>query len=220
MTQYIPFVGNTAACGGVGTGFVWRVKVSVPSGVSSQTFTVAVNGTTVATLTGSASYGPFDLVGPDTLTVTANAAQSGQNVQLDGSVSPYSPIPDRESGLTAPLELPAAPGEPLTTQGGITLDDGSTNASGFGNINGNNLFVNSALTNNLMNRANDGPANLVYGIRLTSNSSLNSGSGAPTIAGTAGDFFFRTDTPTVTNQRIYVCTVTGGAGAATWVGIV
>ena len=49
---------------------------------------------------------------------------------------------------------------------------------------------------------------------------ISSGTGAPTIAGTAGDYYLRTDTPTVTDQRIYVCTVTGGAGAATWVGIV
>ncbi|HEY5668023.1 MAG TPA: glycosyl hydrolase family 28-related protein [Candidatus Saccharimonadales bacterium] len=52
-------------------------------------------------------------------------------------------------------------------------------------------------------------------------SKISSGSGAPTArAGTAGDYYLRTDTPTTPNQRIYVCTVTGGAGAATWVGIV
>ena len=63
--------------------------------------------------------------------------------------------------------------------------------------------------------------NLPYGgVVLTGGSRVSSGTGAPTIAGTAGDFFFRTDTPTVTDQRIYICTVTGGAGAATWVGIV
>ena len=37
--------------------------------------------------------------------------------------TPYNPIIDSE--LTAPLELPAEPGSPLTTQGGNTLDDGS-----------------------------------------------------------------------------------------------
>lgn len=63
--------------------------------------------------------------------------------------------------------------------------------------------------------------NLPYGgVILTGGSRVSSGTGAPTIAGTAGDFFFRTDTPTTADQRIYVCTVTGGAGAATWVGIV
>ena len=30
--------------------------------------------------------------------------------------------------LRAPLQLPAEPGKPLTTQGGNTLDDGSGNA--------------------------------------------------------------------------------------------
>ena len=59
-----------------------------------------------------------------------------------------------------------------------------------------------------------------YSVQLTGSATLSSGAGAPTIAGTAGDYFFRTDTPTVADQRIYVCTVTGAAGSATWVGIV
>jgi hypothetical protein len=45
------------------------------------------------------------------------------------------------------------------------------------------------------------------------------GSGAPAIAGAVGDYYFRRDTPGTANQRIYICTVAGGAGAATWVGI-
>lgn len=51
-----------------------------------------------------------------------------------------------------------------------------------------------------------------------------SGSGAPSIfnlpasySSTVGDFFKRTDTPTVANQRLYMCTVAGSPG--TWVGI-
>lgn len=50
-------------------------------------------------------------------------------------------------------------------------------------------------------------------------SAMYNGSGVPTIAGRAGDFYLRKDTPSVANQRIYVCTVTGAAGAATWLGI-
>jgi hypothetical protein len=50
--------------------------------------------------------------------------------------------------------------------------------------------------------------------------SIFSGTGAPTIAGTAGDYYLRSGTPTTANQRIYICTATGAAGAATWVGIV
>jgi hypothetical protein len=53
----------------------------------------------------------------------------------------------------------------------------------------------------------------------TTGTQMSSGSGAPAIAGTAGDWYYRTDTPTVANQRQYICTVTGGAGAATWVGV-
>lgn len=48
---------------------------------------------------------------------------------------------------------------------------------------------------------------------------ISGGSGAPTIAGAAGDRYMRTDTPTTTNQREYICTVAGAAGSATWVGI-
>ena len=48
--------------------------------------------------------------------------------------------------------------------------------------------------------------------------SFFSGSGAPTsLNGTAGDFYFRTGTPSTANQRIYVCTATGTPG--TWSGI-
>jgi hypothetical protein len=51
---------------------------------------------------------------------------------------------------------------------------------------------------------------------------FNSGSGAPTTPNgnnpTAGDYYFRTDTPGTANQRIYVCTV--GGATPTWVGIV
>ena len=52
--------------------------------------------------------------------------------------------------------------------------------------------------------------------------SISSGSGAPTLPGgsnpMAGDYYLRTDTPAVANQRIYVCTA--GGGTPTWVGIV
>lgn len=53
-----------------------------------------------------------------------------------------------------------------------------------------------------------------------SGSKIYNGSGAPTIAGTAGDFYLRRDTPSIANQRIYICTITGGAGTATWIGII
>lgn len=44
------------------------------------------------------------------------------------------------------------------------------------------------------------------------------GSGVPANAtvpngGTAGDFYYRTDTPGTANQRIYICTVSGTPGA-------
>jgi hypothetical protein len=48
---------------------------------------------------------------------------------------------------------------------------------------------------------------------------LQSGSGVPTVGSPAGGYYLRTDTPSTPNQRLYVCTVAGVAGAATWVGI-
>ena len=132
-----------------------------------------------------------------------------------------------DARLTAPLTLPAESGKSLTTQGGNTLDDGT----GI-------IVVQNMLKSASWNIANDGfitvlgvqsseykgqgniPAPFHFGLILDKASTFNSGTGAPTIAGTAGDFFFRTDTPTTADQRIYICTVTGAAGAATWVGIV
>ncbi len=65
---------------------------------------------------------------------------------------------------------------------------------------------------------NNGDLSAYGSIQPNNAAKINSGTGAPTIAGTAGDFFFRTDTPSTSLQRIYVCTVTGSPG--TWVGIV
>jgi hypothetical protein len=102
MTTTVPFVAGVATCGGVGAGWVWNVTVQVQDGVSSQTFTVKVAGNTVATLTGSAPYGPIALVGTDTLTVSASGGSSGQFVTLTGDVQPYTPpppLPPEEGGL-------------------------------------------------------------------------------------------------------------------------
>ena len=46
---------------------------------------------------------------------------------------------------------------------------------------------------------------------------VNSGSGVPTIGGNVGDLYFRTDFSGA-NTLIYVCSVAGAAGLATWVG--
>lgn len=43
---------------------------------------------------------------------------------------------------------------------------------------------------------------------------IYSGSGAPTLSAVSGDCYLRTDTPTTTNQRLYVCT-----GTTNWTGI-
>ena len=135
-----------------------------------------------------------------------------------------------DARLTAPLTLPAESGKPLTTQGGSTLDDGSGAlltaghiSVGGGEIVSSNgtIYANGALlANGATVRAGILLTEVGVAIQINSASSLSSGTGAPTIAGTAGDIFFRTDTPTTADQRIYICTVAGAAGAATWVGIV
>jgi hypothetical protein len=50
----------------------------------------------------------------------------------------------------------------------------------------------------------------------------NMGAGAPSkpngVNPATGDYWFRTDTPSTANQRIYICTA--GGSSPTWVGIV
>ena len=52
-------------------------------------------------------------------------------------------------------------------------------------------------------------------VQVQLGSTFFSGSGAPTLSATSGDFYFRTDTPSVVTQRIYVCT-----GGTSWTGII
>ena len=125
----------------------------------------------------------------------------------------------KPNDLTAPLQLPAVPGSPLTTQGGNTLDDGNGAAALHSlDVNGPANMHTELYSDYLYSYS--APSVTTAALHINGAGTVHSGTGAPTIAGTAGDLFFRTDTPTVTDQRIYVCTVTGGAGAATWVGIV
>jgi hypothetical protein len=66
----------------------------------------------------------------------------------------------------------------------------------------------------------DGNASFEGSVQISSASNVSSGTGAPAIAGAVGDYFFRTDATGTADERIYVCTVAGAAGAATWAGIV
>ncbi|MHB1519325.1 MAG: hypothetical protein ACYCVN_12325 [Acidimicrobiales bacterium] len=165
---------------------------------------------------------------------------------------------DGATTLAAPLVLPAVAGEPLTTEGGSTLDDGSGNAAIAGSVGTGGNATQSpddaliigpntrfaivdygtasiSIASGRWNMSSLGPDVLlgngqvglsppstVVGLAPPPNTAatLSSGSGAPAISGNAGDLFFRIDTPTVAGQRIYICTVAGAAGAATWLGIV
>ncbi len=93
--------------------------------------------------------------------------------------------------------------------------------------NGGNPVIGSANTNGTVILRPSGGGNPNGQLILNSNGGLNiyessgvsastlySGSGAPTISGVSGDYYFRTDTPTTSLQRIYVCT-----GGTTWTGI-
>lgn len=51
--------------------------------------------------------------------------------------------------------------------------------------------------------------------QVQTGATLRSGSGAPIASGTAGDYYFRTDTPSTANQRIYVCT-----GGTAWLALI
>jgi hypothetical protein len=112
----------------------------------------------------------------------------------------------------------AAPSSPIAWGGtlGFGLDSGFAFA-----INGGSAgmyFMNAGVKGNTMD---DGAGNSVVkgSVQVNNASKFYSGSGAPTIAGVLGDFYFRTGTPSTANQRIYICTTAGGAGAAVWTGI-
>lgn len=78
----------------------------------------------------------------------------------------------------------------VVTTANNTLDDGAGNVTAIGSV-----------------RPGNG---------ASAGGHMYSGSGAPNIAGSvAGDYYFRTDTPSTANQRIYVATA-----ANTWSGIV
>lgn len=129
-----------------------------------------------------------------------------------------------DNELTAPLELPAESGKPLTTQSGSTLDDGSGNLTTQGylqaGLTGDGAIYSGEVLGSSFQGRHGGTAALPGGVLLTAAATMNSGTGAPAIAGAVGDYFFRTDATTTADERIYVCTVAGAAGSATWVGIV
>lgn len=95
-----------------------------------------------------------------------------------------------------------------TYWGPVVNDTPNSNILPFAN------FIGGAFTNSMS-------VNLLVS-SLTGGGRIAQGSGAPTHPNggnpVAGDIFFRTDTPSTANQRVYICTV--GGASPTWVGIV
>jgi len=99
-----------------------------------------------------------------------------------------------------------------------TLDDGFGNATISGAL---GMFGTLDMESQTITGAQSVSAGQ-YLSSLAGGGSISQGSGAPSkpngVNPTAGDYYFRTDTPSTSNQRIYVCT-TGGASPV-WSGIV
>lgn len=165
---------------------------------------------------------PNDLAAPLTLPAESGKplTTQGGNTLDDGS---------GDLAIAGTLRVPgqvgsgssAAPGFNFSSFGAGTVADLGGNigiallGNGLGvvfNSGGNNLFANNGVLAAAINSDGSMQPNMA--------AKIHAGTGAPTIAGAVGDLFFRTDTPTVADQRIYICTVAGAAGAATWVGIV
>jgi hypothetical protein len=93
--------------------------------------------------------------------------------------------------------------------GGGDIHDEGTNTV-YVNVNGRTSFPNSVV------------AAAQFGSNLPGGGRISQASGAPHspngVSPNPGDIYFRTDTPAVASQRIYVCTV--GGGSPTWLGIV
>lgn len=143
------------------------------------------------------------------ITLPAAAGETslgGQKYDASGNTVTLTPAgTDTINGSTSPLVLRL--GGETKTLVGLAAGGGWVTSGGVTSLASTDAryqVVNTAVV--LSNGTTTGPK--VYG-----------GSGVPTIAGTAGDRYMRSDTPATAGQREYICTVTGAAGAATWVAL-
>lgn len=160
---------------------------------------INASGAVVFTSTLAAGQTAIESNQPDVLSVNHTAGSSGLRVfgveeggsQLFGvfDTGDVEITGDLDVNLTLNVDGTAQIDGALTCSAGIT-GTGLT-ASGGGNILGGSLTINGT--------------------------DILSGSGSPngSVSGTSGDYYFRTDTPSTANQRIYVCT-----GGTSWTGIV
>lgn len=182
---------------------------------ASPTFT----GTALATTT-SATAVPLTIEGApsqtaDLLDVKNSAGTVLASTDFEGrQVAQAFLIPAAANlAVTPPAGYSVISGDSQGTGGGISINCGGHFTVGVPN--GYGVFLPSLLCVDNVLQVSAGS-----GLQLQGASKLWSGTGAPTIAGTVGDFYFRIDTPTVANQTVYTCTVTGAAGAATWVPVI
>lgn len=145
------------------------------------------------------------------------------------------PAPTPDSTLSAPLDLPAVVGKPLTTQGGITLDDGSDDVSGIktlsaAHFNANPttpvLPANPLVSGTVYQNTSGGPITIALGVSSTvagtaqwalgsTNAPATWGPATTTVVGSVID-----KTLTIPNGWYYSLTVTGTGtiGVATVLG--
>lgn len=107
----------------------------------------------------------------------------------------------------------------VTTGAGLTLDDyedSDVNVS-FGSASSLDAGYTSATTIPFQRSVamQSAAGALQPGTIAGPGASIYSGTGVPTLSALAGDFYLRTDTPGVANQRLYVCT-----GTTNWTGII
>lgn len=144
--------------------------------------------------------------------ITLNVA--GSTAVLYNSAAPTSDMQVYENDFNE-LVVQSSTSGTIAIKANRTTGNGTRTSFVKLRLAGSSLPTNSFATNSDVQLVNSNDGTTQY---LGKN--IASGAGAPTaLQGLAGTFYLRTDTPTVANQRIYVCTVTGAAGSATWLGI-
>jgi|SRR5579859_536826 len=191
----------------------------VNTGSGAGTYNIAINGTQHDN-----QFDQFDFDG-NNVTAHVHQGSSGANNFVNFyNIFGGQPLTDTQSALYSrgtvvqqfgPLTV-EAPGSGSSSSFGLDDPTNPGKQKWLRNSNGSFQLLNAAFSSTIF-RVDDGGFTVIGGpCNLNGGSSLMSGSGAPGSGiGSQGDYYFRTDTPSIANQRIYVKT-----GSSTWVGIV